>query len=208
MYVQMTFAGLGLLTGLTLILRFFWWRLPPPVRAAALAVSAVTASLPAISLLTTWSITSNEANTLMNWIAIAGYQVLLLRFSLIRPQWLTSFCAVVLLLPIFAASMVFPLTDIFHPKDTDLLAIERPYLCERSPWAAIDGKVPGFDIRVYYQPPFAPFLKHRVQRSAFNTSECDAARATASILKDTNEVLFHCPAKPGRGAVDHILPLN
>jgi len=86
MYVQMTFAGLGLLTGLILILRFFWWRLPPPVRAAALAVSAVTAILPAISLVTTWSITSNEANTLMNWIAIAGYQVLLLRFSLIRPH--------------------------------------------------------------------------------------------------------------------------
>ena len=201
-------AVLGVLTAAILVFRFFWWRLPERLRSLLLSFAAVCAILPAVTLVTRWSITSTRANTLVNWIAIAGYELILLRFSLVRPQWLTSFCSIVLLLPVFASSTLFPLTQIFHPKDTELFRIGGPYLCERSPWQTSGGETPGFDVRVYYQPRFAPFLKHGLQRSAFNAEECEAAQSTAVIVPDSRRVLFHCPAKPGQGAVDHILPLK
>lgn len=208
MYVQMTFAALGLLTCAILALRFFWWRLPHRLRTLLLVLAGFSTILPAVSMVTKWSITYYHANTLLNWIAVVGYQLVLMRFSLVRPQWLTSICSVVLLLPIFGASLLFPLTAIFHPNDAEQFGIGGPYLCERAPWETRGGEIPGFDLSVYYSPRFAPFLKHRLQRSAFNTGECEAAISTASILHSSNEVLFHCPAKPGREAVERVLPLK
>ncbi|HEX7158081.1 MAG TPA: hypothetical protein VF214_03645 [Edaphobacter sp.] len=211
MYVQKTYAALVLLTAAMFVLRFFWWRLPQRIQSALLWFGGVSAILPALSIVTKWSITSDRANTLLNWIAIAGYQLILMRFSLIRPQWLTSFCSFVLLLPIFGASLLFPLTEIFRPRVTTAFQIEGPYLGERTPSETSGTSEPEcriYDIRLYYRPRFAPFLKHRLQRSAFNTLECDASRSTAIVLHDSDEVQFHCPAKSGKPALDHVLPLS
>jgi len=212
MYLQQTYAALGLLTAAMIVLRFLWWRLPRRMQSALLWVGGISAVLPALALVTKWSIASNHANTLVNWVAIAGYLLILMRFSLMRPQWLTSLCALVLLLPVFSSALLFPLADFFHPRDmTAAFQIEGPYLGERTESEAStndDSRCRIFDIKVYYQPKFAPFLKHRLQRSTFNTLECDAARTTAIVLHDSGEVQFHCPAKPGKSALDRILPLN
>src|SRR5215468_1484090 len=101
MYLQRTYAALGLLTAAMIVLRFFWWRLPHRLQTALLWIGGISAVLPALSLVTRWSITSDHANTFVNWVAITGYLLILMRFSLMRPQWLTSLCAFVLLLPIF-----------------------------------------------------------------------------------------------------------
>lgn len=208
MYVQLTIVVLGLLTGAMLVLRFFWWRLPDRLRTALLAIASVSVTLPVISLVSRWSTTSDRANTLLHWTAMVGYELILMRFSLLRPQWLSSFCAVVLLVPAFGSSLLLPLADIFDPKRSDVFEIGKAYLCERRPWDPIRGETPGFSLSVYYRPRIASFLRHRVQLSAFNTEECEASASTAWILSGSREVLFYCPAKPGQRPVEHILPLD
>jgi hypothetical protein len=211
MYLQRTYAALGLLTAAMIVLRFFWWRLPGRLQTVLLWFGAISAVLPAISLVTKWSITSDHANTFVNWLAIAGYLLILMRFSLMRPQWLTSLCAFILVLPIFSSALLYPLTDFFHPRDmTAAFQIEGPYRGERTESEASttsDSDCRIFDIKIYYLPRFAPFLKHRLQRSSFNTLECEADRTTATVLHDSAEVQFHCPANPGKQALDRVLPL-
>lgn len=208
MYVLVTIAALGVVTGAIILLRFFWWRMPREFRAALLIVACISATLPVFMIVTRWETTSDRANTLLRWMAAAGYELILMRFSLMRPQWLTSICAVILVLPIFGASLLLPLTELFHRKHREKFNVGGSYYCERTPWDISGTEVPGVNLTIFYQPGFAPFLQHQVQVAAFNAVECEASAATASILPDRRQVLFHCPAKPGGNAVEHILPLN
>lgn len=208
MYVPTTLAVLGLLTGVVILLRSFWWQLPKRSRVILLAIASVAALVPVLSILTHWETTSAKVNALLHWTAVAGYELILMRFSLMRPRWLTTICAVILILPIFGASLLLPLTKIFKRSHAEVFSIGGPYLCERSPWATTATEVPGVDVKVFYRPRMAPFLRHRVQLSAFNSEQCEASASTASILPGAREVLFHCPAKPGQAPVEHILPLK
>ncbi len=208
MYVLMTIAAMGVITGAMILLRFFWWRSPWTARALLLAMACLSATLPILMIVTRWETTSDRANTLLRWIAFAGYELILMRFSLMRPQWLTSICAVVLLLPVLGTSLLLPLAELFHRKHKERFSIGGPYQCERSPWDISGTEVPGVNLTIYYQPKLAPFLHHQRQLSAFNAVECESSAATASILPGNKEVLFHCPAKPGGAAVERILPLN
>lgn len=208
MYVPITLAALGLLTGLVILLRGYWWRLPKRSRLALLAIASVAIVLPVVSLVSHWETTSARINSLLHWTAIAGYQLILMRFSLMRPRWLTTICAVILILPILGDSLLLPLSEIFRRNDSQVFTIGGPYLCERSPWATTATEVPGFDVRIFYRPRIAPFLRHRVQLSAFNSEQCEASASTASILPGAQQVSFYCPAKPGQAPVEHILPLK
>ncbi|MCL2660335.1 MAG: hypothetical protein FWD64_07455 [Acidobacteriaceae bacterium] len=209
MYFSRTIAILVLLTAAIFVLRFFWRRLPGRLRAALLTAAGICVMLQVLMILSRWSLTSNLANTLMYWAAAASYLLILMRFSLVRPRWLTAFCAVVLLLPIFSASVLLPLMEIFYYKDTDYFSIGKPYLCERRPWGG--RRMPknyGFSVSVFYEPRLAPFLKHRLRGSAFNIDQCQATASTAVVYESSDEILFHCPANPRGNAVNHILPLK
>jgi len=208
MYVLVTIAALGVVTGAIVLLRFFWWRAPLKIRAALLTGACVSATLPIFILVTGWETTSDRANTLLRWIAVAGYELILMRFSLMRPQWLTSISAVVLILPIFGASLLLPLTELFHKKHREKFSIGGPYYCERVPWDISGTEVPGVNLIIFYQPRFVPFLQHQIQLTAFNAVECEPSAATASILPGKRQVLFHCPANDGGTSVEHTLPLN
>jgi hypothetical protein len=208
MYVQLTLAALGLLTIGMIVLRFFWRRLPDQLQTVLLAVACSSAVLPILSMVSGWSIRPAKGDALLHWISVAGYELVLVRFSLIRPQWLTSFCAVVLLLPMFGSSLVFPLVGAFHPAAIQSVAIDKNHHYERMAWDTTADEVPGFEIVVYRTPSFAPFLKHKLQRSAFNSDECVASEASASLLPDGRNVLFRCPAKPGGQAFARVLPIK
>jgi hypothetical protein len=208
MYVQLTLVTLALLTCAMVVLRFYWRRLPDRLQTILLTLACISAVMPMLFMVSRWSINSPKGNTLLHWIAVAGYELVLVRFSLIRPRWLTSFCSLILLLPMFGSSFIFPLTDIFHPADIQSVPIDVRHHYERMAWETTADEVPGFEIVVYSTPGFAPFLKHKLQRSAFNSDECQASRASASILPDGKNVLFVCPAKPGGQALTRVLPIK
>ncbi len=66
-------------------------------------------------VVTNWSTTSGWLNAIINWLAIAGYELLVLLFSRLSPRWLSVPSAAILLIPLFAASVVFPLSHVFKP---------------------------------------------------------------------------------------------
>ena len=207
MYVLITIAVLGVITGAMILLRSFWWRIPLRTRAALLTMACISATLPILMILTRWETTSDIANILLRWLAVAGYELILMRFSLMRPQWLTSISAAVLVVPILGASLLLPLAELFHRRPKVKFSIGGPYHCERLPWETSGTEVPGVNLMIFYRPRFVPFLQRQVQLGEFNAVECDPLAAAALLLPDKRNVLFYCPAKQG-GAVKRILPLN
>src|SRR5215471_10342233 len=110
MHVPLTFASLVLLTGIIIALRFLWWRMPSWLRNFALIGGAAMVLIRLIFVVSHWSMTSTRLNALLCWTSVVGYEVILVRFSLMRPRWLTSVSAVILLIPLFGSTLLLPLT--------------------------------------------------------------------------------------------------
>lgn len=207
MYIPLTIAVLGLLTVAMIVLRFFWWRLPLRLQTLLPVIGAGLALLRLFSVALQWSTTSLQANVLLQWGAVLGYELLLVRFSLMRPQWLTAVCAAILFVPLFGSTLLLPLTKLFHRDPVEITSIGGSYLGERMAWESVAGQNTGYDLTVYYRPPLLPFLRHQVQRFAFNTVECDAAASYAVANPAQKTVRFFCPGNPGQQPLDHTLAL-
>jgi len=203
---------IGLLVALTvviLILRFFWSRMPLKAERTVLAVATSAVALRFIFLVTQWGTMSPFFDSFLCWTAVAGYELMLVRFSLMQPRWLTSISAFVLLLPIFGSSLLFPLTGIFDTEPADIRPIGAHYVLDRWPWSVAVSGHAGMDFGVYYRPPMVPFLRHMVQRSSFSDEQCDSKAVTVTIDRANKLVHFHCPGHHGgQDAVDLALPLR
>ena len=207
MYFPLTISLLGLLTGLALLLRLLWWRMSSRLRRLMLGIALAMVLLRFFFIVSQWSTTSLHFNDLLCWGAVAGYAILLVRFSLIRPQWLSSLSAVILLLPLLGSTMLTPLTRIFYWSSAEITAIGGHYICEKSPWdIGVSGST-GVDLIIFYRPPFAPFLRHLVQRAAFGNDRCDASASTAVADPSRKLVHFHCPPNKQREDIQYSLPL-
>ncbi|WP_035350171.1 hypothetical protein [Edaphobacter aggregans] len=207
MHFPLTLALLGLLTGAALVLRVFWWRIPSWLRRFVLGLAFAMVLLRFLFLVSSWSTTSTYFNDLLCWTAVAGYEILLIRFSLMRPQWLTALSALILMLPIFGSTLLTPLTRIFYWSPADISSIGGPYICEKSPWDLDGLGNSGMDLIVFYRPPFAPFVRHLVQRASFGDDQCDAAASSAVADPARKVVHFRCPARRGQQDIDYTLPL-
>ncbi len=209
MHVPLTFALLALITGIIVALRFVWWRLPLWLRSFALVTSVAMFLIRFLFIVSHWSMASTRINALLCWTSVVGYEVILVRFSLMRPRWLTSLSALILLVPLFGSTLLLPLTRIFDWSPADISAIGGHYICEKSEWDTSAVGNTGMDLIVFYRPPFAPFLRHLVQRAAFSDDQCDSA-ASSAVADVTNKVVhFHCPGRPGKQAdIELTLPLR
>ena len=200
---------LAVLTVAAIILRSFWTRIPRRVEKILLVGASFAVAIRFVFLVTSWSTVSPFLNSLLAWFAVAGYELMLIRFSLMRPRWLTSMSALILLMPIFGSTLLFPLTGIFDFRPDDIRQLAKNYSVERNPWdVAMNGKE-GYDFGVFYQPSFAPFLRHIVQRSSFSDEQCDSKAVTVSADPTKKLVHFHCPGHHGSlDAIDLLLPLK
>lgn len=209
MHLPLTFGLLGLLTGAVLLLRMFWWRLPPSARSGILALACAMVLLRMGFIATQWSMTSARMNAVICWLAVAGYEILLARFSLMRPQWLTAISTLVLLVPLIGSTLLLPLTRIFDWTIDDLSQLSGPYILERNVWDTEGTGRSGMDLLVFYQPRFVPFIHHLSQRASFSEDECSAATAAAQVDLQRRTVHFHCPTRgDGKASIDVILPLR
>ena len=203
---------IGLLLALTaalVVLRFNWRRIPRKLELLLLVFAAMPVAIRLLFILTQWSTISPRFNAMLYWLAVAGYELMLVRFSLMRPRWLTSISAFILFLPIFGSTLLFPLTGIFDTEPPDISSIGDNYIVERNPWDAVIAGHAGFDLVVFYRPAYAPFLRHIVQRSSFSDEQCDSAAATATADSLHNLVHFRCPGHHGaQDAIEFALPLR
>jgi hypothetical protein len=210
MYIPITTATLALITVAMVFLRIYWLRIPGRLRFFLLRGSIVLIILHAFFQVTKWNTTSDRLNVSINWLAIAGYQLLVLLFSRLSPRWLTVPCAVILLIPLFAASILQPLVSLFQPASYRRQAIDDHHFYEVVPWANVGGGNAGVDVQIYYSPRFVPFLRHRLQNVPFNNRECNAYAAFATLGSAPRTVLGHCPrwgAEPA-GTFDKLLPFR
>jgi hypothetical protein len=209
MHLPLTFGLLGLLTGAVLLLRLLWWRLPGWLGGAILAGAGAMVLFRLVSIASQWSMTSTRLNALVCWAAVAGYEILLARFSLMRPRWLTSISAVILLTPLVGPTLLIPLTRIFDWSPADITVLTSSYILEKSPWDTDGSGHSGVDMIVFYRPHLIPIFRHLAQRASFGDDECKPAQGSVQVDPKQRMAHFHCPARgDGKPAIDVILPLR
>src|SRR5260370_22009427 len=133
MYMPITTAALALLTAAMLLLRIFWSRVPPRLKFFLIRASIAMIILHGLFVATKWTTTSDRLNVFINWLAIAGYELLVLLFSRLSPRWLTLPSAIILLIPLFASSILVPLTHLFAPASRKNLSLGYHLFYEVSP---------------------------------------------------------------------------
>jgi hypothetical protein len=209
MHLPITFGLLGLLTAAVLLLRLCWWRLPRWVRRSLIVLAAAMVMMRIASDGLQWSTVSTRLNALLSWGAVGGYEILLARFSLMRPQWLTSLSAIVLLAPLIGSALMLPLTRVFDWSHADISSIGGSYIVEKSPWDTDAAGNTGVDLIVFYSPRFAPFLRHLRERASFSSAECRTEDASVKADLTARTLHFHCPPRvEGKPALDVVLPLR
>jgi len=210
MYIALTTAVLVLLTVAMLLLRIFWNGVPAGLRFGIVTVSIALVLLQAFFAATKWGTTSDRLNVVINWSAVADYELLVLLFSRLSPKWLTSLSAAILLIPVFASSIVLPLAELFDPSSYKAVSIGNNLFYEVKPWANPGGGNKGADVIVSYRPPIAPFLRHKIRTIPFNDRECNSNAAVAIPFPSTKTVLGRCPRWPSEsaGTIDKLFPLS
>jgi hypothetical protein len=210
MHIPITIAALALLMVALLLLRIFWTRIPRSVRFILVSTSIGALTLHVFFVATKWGTSLTYVNVLINWLAIAGYQLLVLLFSRLSPRWLTSICAAIFLVPLFATSILLPLTLIFQPGAIKRVPIGNDLFYKVSPWSNNGAANSGIDLDIFYRPSFAPFLSRKVQSQTFNTQECNVYAASAILGPTPRTVIARCPYWPGQsaGAEDKLLELH
>jgi hypothetical protein len=209
MYIPITIVALALLTAAMIVLRIFWSRLPPRLMPFLFRLSIALVILQAIFAATKWSTASGHVNVLINWLAIAGYELIVLFFAGLSPRWLTVPSTIILLIPLFAASVMIPLTHLFDSHFPHPVPIGHHLFYEVEPWTNIGGGNGGIEIVFYRRSSIFPFLRHRVQAIPFNNEECNSNAASAIALPEKRAVLCRCPRWPSQpaGYDEKLLPL-
>jgi hypothetical protein len=210
MHIALTTAVLILLTVAMLLLRIFWNGGSPRLRLWLIGVSISLVLLQAFFAATRWGTTSDHLNIFIFWLAIASYEFLVLLFSRLSPKWLTSLSAAILLIPVFASSIVLPLTELFDPSSYKTVSVGNNLFYEVRPWFNPSGANKGADLIVSYRPPIAPFFRHKIRTIPFNDRECNSNAAIAIPFPTAKTVLGRCPRWPSEspGTVDKSFPLS
>jgi hypothetical protein len=210
MHVPITTATLALLTLAIFVLRIFWLRVPEAARFFLIRAAVALVILHVLSSATQWGTSSDRVNVLIKWGGIVSYELLLMFFSRMSPRWLTSVCALILLVPVFASSIIMPLTHIFDSNTYKVASIDNDLAYQKVPWGEDASANTGVDLLIYHRPRFAPFLRHLQMSIPFNNRQCNAGATFVIPGPDPKTVLARCPQWPsqGPGTVDRLLHLR
>src|SRR6185437_852923 len=150
--LPLTFAVLAALTGALIVLRLKWRHLSPKTHLTLIVCACAALVFFGIPYAADWSTASNHLNTAFYWFAVAAYEFFLLLFTLLRPRWLTTMIAIILLLPILSATTFLPLAELFNPAPHTVVSVGPKLISERTPWGRGSSASSGFDLALYSQP--------------------------------------------------------
>jgi hypothetical protein len=200
--MPLTLATLALFTGAIVVLRVRWRRFTHKTRHLLIFCALVPVVLLLFASPARLSTTIDHLNTLVYWGFVLGYIFFVSLFTLLRPVWLTSLVAAVLLLPLLSASAIFPLAAIFSRQPHHIQAIGGGLVTDVAAIDAITQGASGADITVYRRLSWAPLLQRKVQGARFFNTQCDAAEAYAVLLPDNYHLHIVCPAPPAMPPAD------
>ncbi len=202
MHVLYIAVCLAAVSALVLLLRQRWWQLRPLTRRLALALSFAAIAMEGLLRSSGWSFSSNWANGVLYWAVILGYELLLARFSLMRPRWLTATIGLVLALPLLSASIFLPLGIVFDRTPHTVVPLGRGLYSERVRLNVSPIAVSGVDFDVYTRSRLLPFFRRRHQGARLYDTQCDTAETSATLQPDGKTLLVTCPPWPGQPAED------
>ena len=197
MHLPLTFGVLAALAMAVLLLRSRWDRLSPRVRRTILIFAIAVLVLRGLGLVANFSV-SFRVDAAMYWMCLAGYGVLLARFSLARPRWLTSLIAVTLALPLLAATAFLPLTELFDQAAPSVARVGGDLYSELRRIRTSPVSVDGAEFNIYSRPAWAPFLRRRRQTARLFDTQCDTGAISAVLLPGGRSVRVTCPQWPGQ----------
>lgn len=210
MHLPLTFGLLAALTAAMVILRIVWQRVPRPGKTALIVFVIAVIAIFAAAYATKWRATPLRLNFAFCWALLASWEILLLHFSLLKPRWLTGIVAVVMLLPLLSASILFPLASAFDPAQATTVDLGDHIISERVPWGTGTADTTGTDLTLYYQPAWMPLLRRSLRSARYYNGQCDANAAYAVLEPDRRHVRMVCPAAsylPADSAITITLPL-
>jgi hypothetical protein len=194
--MPLTLATLALFAGAIVVLRVRWRRLSHKTRHLLIVCALIPIVLLLFAFAARLSTTIDHLNALVYWGFVIGYIFFVNLFTLLRPVWLTSLVAIVLLLPLLSASAIFPLAAIFSRQPHHIQAIGGGLVTDVAAIDAITQGASGADIGVYRRLSWAPLLQRKVQGARFFNTQCDASAAYAVLLPDNYHLHLVCPAPP------------
>jgi hypothetical protein len=200
MPLPLTFASFALLTAGIVLLRLLWRRLPVRVHLLLIALSCSALLLCGLSAVTKWKMYPESLHASLYWAAAAGYELLVILFTLLRPRWLTSIIAAILIIPLLSASLFLPLARIFDRTPYETSSLGHNFVSVRTPWGAGISDGSGVDLEIYWRPSWAFILQRRVQGARYYNTQCDTGASFAELQPDRKSVRMNCPAAPNQPA--------
>jgi hypothetical protein len=210
-HVPITLALFAALIGVSVLLRIRWPRLSRRLRRVLIASAMSAILLQVLIHVIKWSPNSDRAYRLLSWAAIAGYVFLMILWTRVSPRWLTTLCAVILILPLLGPTLLFPLASLFAtpaPLDTQLTDT---LFSEILHWRSAFGGTSGVDVGVYYRPVWAPFIRHSGEQVRLYDNQCNTAAVSVVLSADHKRAMVSCPPWPGQPteqSYDLILPVR
>ena len=211
MHVLPTIFTLALFTAAIVLLRLRWQRLSGNWKQRLIRFGIASIATLGLAVLARVSTTNDQVNVLVYSCFILSYIFFVVLFTLIRPYWLTSLIAVILLAPLLSSSAILPLGAIFAHQQHHETALGAGLTSDLVPIDPLAPAATGADLSIYRRPAWAPFLQRKLFGARYFDTECHSSAAFATLQPDRHSVLMVCPATPDRPPGDgrsYLMPLS
>ena len=203
-----TILALAIVVALCLRLRARWLQLSRRQQIRWLLLATLGILSRSLTDAIRWELAASRLNDLLLWFRISGYILLVILFTRLRPRRATVLTAVVLLLPLFSATVYLPLELVFDPTPRRLTHLGDRVVFEQTSWERKGNDNRAVDYTVSRRARWLPFLQRNYRVGRLYRTQCDTDAITAS-LPTPDLVVLHCPSgAPGEPPLDEDVPLR
>jgi hypothetical protein len=211
MHVPLTLSLLAALVAISVLLRVRWPLLSGRLRTALIRLAFAAILLQVFMYVAKWEPASDRIYRSVSWFGVAGYVFLLILWTRKSPRWLTTLSAVVLILPLLAPTLLYPLTAVFDDSPHVDAPLTGSLFAMRTPWRAIFGGTSGVDLFIYHRPHWMPFVRHGIAYVRLYNGQCNTSALSIGLSSDRTHAVVSCPPWPGKPteqSYDLIVPLH
>ena len=194
MHVPVTLALFATILVVLVALRLRWRRIPGRIRLLLIALSFAAVAAQGLSFVTRWRIAEDTPRVALYWAAIAGYEFFIVMLTLLRPRWLTTIIAVVLILPLLSASIFLPLGDLFNRNQQRIVPLDASLSGKITPWNSVLRSTSGVDVDIVESSRHVPFVDRALASARLYNNQCNTSAIVATLQPGRKSVLVSCPA--------------